>query len=118
MTRTILVICLLTSFVNGQSFSNESVVGVIVFRDANVLTMVNSEVLEHHSVVIRGDKIVGIGPNDQVHIPDEAMIIDASDKYLLPGLAEMHGHIPPPSSDPEWKPGPSFRSGPERCSPP
>jgi imidazolonepropionase-like amidohydrolase len=33
-----------------------------------------------------------------VDVPQGATQIDGQDKYLIPGLAEMHGHIPPPNA--------------------
>ncbi|MDZ7772448.1 MAG: hypothetical protein U5K31_06895 [Balneolaceae bacterium] len=35
-----------------------------------------------------------VGPDREVNVPAGATRIDAAGKYLMPGLAEMHGHIP------------------------
>lgn len=40
------------------------------------------------SVVVTGDRITAVGGN--VRIPDEAHVIDASGKYLIPGLWDMN----------------------------
>lgn len=49
------------------------------------------------TVVVRGDRIVAVGPAGGVEVPTGAQVIDGSGRYLIPGLAEMHGHIPSPS---------------------
>jgi imidazolonepropionase-like amidohydrolase len=37
-----------------------------------------------------------------VRVPYGARLVDGSGKYLMPGLAEMHGHVPPPNAPPEY----------------
>jgi imidazolonepropionase-like amidohydrolase len=43
------------------------------------------------TVLIDGRKIVAVGPS--LDIPKGARIIDAKDKYLVPGLWDMHAHL-------------------------
>lgn len=74
--------------------------GEIVFTNVNVLPMDSERVLADQTVVVRGDRIVAIGPAGETAVPGGAQVIDGRGKYLMPGLAEMHGHIPPPS-DPQ-----------------
>lgn len=70
---------------------------VYAIEGVHVLPMDRETVLENRTVIVRGDRIVTVGPAGEVEIPDGAERIDGSGKYLLPGLAEMHGHIPPPN---------------------
>ena len=42
-----------------------------------------------------------MGPSGSVMVPEGARRIEAAGKYLMPGLAEMHGHLPPPSASEE-----------------
>ena len=44
-------------------------------------------------VLIEGDRIVAAGPRSTITIPDGAKIIDASRRFLLPGLWDMHAHF-------------------------
>ena len=75
--------------------SNGDVVSEIhAFMNVNVIPMTSEEVLENQTVVTENGIIRAIGKWDEVEIPEGAVEIDGSGKYLMPGLAEMHGHIP------------------------
>lgn len=53
------------------------------------------------TVVIDDGRIVAVGRAGEVDVPADAMRIDGSGRYLVPGLAEMHGHLPGTDADPE-----------------
>ena len=72
---------------------------VVAFENVNVIPMDRDRVLERQTVVIHDGRIAQIGAG--VKAPAGAMRIDAAGKYLIPGLAEMHGHLPAPDSPPE-----------------
>jgi imidazolonepropionase-like amidohydrolase len=65
----------------------------IAFVHVSVVPMDREVVLRDHTVVITGDTIVAIGPSASVKPPAGATIVDGSGKFLMPGLAEMHGHL-------------------------
>ena len=67
--------------------------GAVVFEDVHVLPMDGERILEHHTIVVRGDRIDQLGPNGQVAVPDEAVRVDGAGMYLLPGLVDMHVHL-------------------------
>lgn len=60
---------------------------------ADVLPMTGVERLDDQTVVLRGDRIVAIGPRTEVRIPAEARVIQAKGLTLMPGLVDMHVHI-------------------------
>lgn len=64
------------------------------FVNVNVVPMTSETVVAQQTVVIENGHIVAIGPVDDVPIPEKAMVIDGTDRYLMPGLAEMHAHVP------------------------
>ncbi len=64
------------------------------FVNANVVPMDREGVLAEYTVVVSRGRIVDMGPSASVDPPADAMVIDAGGKYLMPGLAEMHGHMP------------------------
>jgi imidazolonepropionase-like amidohydrolase len=63
---------------------------------AHVLPLETDRILSDHTVLVRGDRIVEVGPAALVEVPAGAQVIDGAGRYLIPGMAEMHGHIPPP----------------------
>ncbi|MBL7851891.1 MAG: amidohydrolase family protein [Cyclobacteriaceae bacterium] len=67
----------------------------VVFRSVNVIPMDAERVLENQDVVARDGKILAMGPSGKVAYEKSAFVVEARGKYLIPGLAEMHAHIPP-----------------------
>lgn len=107
MRRVLPLLCLLTAFGCNSSGPttetssappSDSASESFAFVDVNVIAMTAPGVAAGQTVVVRGDRIVAVGPSASVRVPSGARIIDGSGKYLLPGLAEMHGHIPPPQA--------------------
>lgn len=70
----------------------------IAFVGATVLPMDGARTLTNHTVIVRGDRIVEVGPATTVRVPEGAQRIEAGGKFIIPGLAEMHGHVPPPNA--------------------
>ncbi len=75
---------------------------VSAFVGVNVVPMDRERILLNQTVVVRGGNIVALGPAPSTPVPREAFRIDGAGKYLLPGLAEMHAHIPVPEEDREY----------------
>lgn len=73
---------------------------VTAFRDVNVVPMGMSEILHNQTVIVNAAQIVTIGPAEKTVIPSGATVIDGSGRYLIPGLMDMHFHMPEP--DLEW----------------
>ena len=70
----------------------------IAFVNVNVVPMTDDSVLLAQTVLVEGDVIRQVGPVDSTPVPEGTTIIDGTDRYLLPGLAEMHAHIAPAGS--------------------
>jgi len=67
----------------------------VAFVNATVIPMDRERVLPGYTVITQGNKVVSFGANADVRVPAGATRIDGTGKYLIPGLAEMHAHIPP-----------------------
>ena len=67
---------------------------VTAFVDVTVIPMDRERRLPGHTVVVRGDRILELGPTAQVKVPDGATRVEGKGRFLIPGLAEMHAHIP------------------------
>ena len=60
---------------------------------AHVVPMTPGEpVLRDHTVLVRGDRIVAVGPAAGLAVPPGAQRVEAHGGYLLPGLIDLHAH--------------------------
>ncbi|RRA99808.1 amidohydrolase family protein [Larkinella rosea] len=67
----------------------------IVLKSVNVIPMDQERVLENQTVVVKDGRITGLGAAGKVKYGKDALVVDARGKYLTPGWAEMHAHVPP-----------------------
>jgi len=66
--------------------------GDIAITNVTVVPMSRDGVLEHHTVVVRGDRIVELAPSASIEVPEGTTAIDGTDRWLMPGLSDMHVH--------------------------
>ena len=71
---------------------------VTAFVNVNVIPMDRERVLQNQTVIVRNGLIAEVGPANRVSVPSNATRVDGSGKYLMPGLAEMHGHLTQPGN--------------------
>jgi imidazolonepropionase-like amidohydrolase len=64
------------------------------FIGVTVLPMDKDAVLADQTVIVSGGTIASIGPAAKAQVPAAAVKIDGKGKYLMPGLGELHAHIP------------------------
>ncbi|MBT8099588.1 MAG: amidohydrolase, partial [Gammaproteobacteria bacterium] len=76
----------------------EAIAAPTAFVNVNVVPMSSNTVLTGKTVIVADGKVSVIGDVDRVPIPDGGTVVDGTDRYLLPGLAEMHAHVPPAAS--------------------
>jgi imidazolonepropionase-like amidohydrolase len=69
----------------------------VAFVGVTVVPMDRERVIENQTVVVRDGRIASAGPAARVEVPPGAVRVEARGKFLMPGLAEMHGHIPAPT---------------------
>ena len=62
-----------------------------LLRPAGVFDGVDGKVHASWQVLVRGDRIVAVGPN--LAVPAGAQIIDLAGDTLMPGMIEGHGHL-------------------------
>ena len=68
------------------------------FINVNVVSMTEDSVVAGQTVIVENGLIALIGPVDSTPVPIDSDIVDGTDRFLMPGLAEMHAHIPDASS--------------------
>ena len=67
--------------------------------DVSVLTMKDEIILRHQDVFVQNGKIKFIGDRGIVKTPSNVQVISGRNRFLMPGLSEMHAHIPVPGED-------------------
>jgi len=66
----------------------------IAFVNVAVVSMEDERVREAQTVIVVDERITTIGDVDRTPVPEVARVVDGTDRFLLPGLTEMHGHVP------------------------
>ena len=83
---TILSIFFIMFTVHGQAQT-------VVFQNVNLLSMEGDQIQSNQTVIVKDGEIDWVGPSAEAELPRGVEII-SGDYYLMPGLAEMHAHIP------------------------
>ncbi len=83
MNKTIIALALTFSF---SALAQER---ITLIRNATILTITNGTI-ENGSVLIRGSKIAAVGKD--IAAPAGARVIDATGKYVMPGIIDTHSH--------------------------
>lgn len=65
---------------------------VVAFTHAAIVDPGGASTMRDRTVVVTGDRIAEIGRTGEVSIPPGAGVVDATGKYLIPGLWDMHAH--------------------------
>ena len=64
------------------------------FIGVTVLPMDKEALLSDQTVIVTDGKIASIAQSRAAQVPAGAVTIDGTGKYLMPGLGELHAHIP------------------------
>jgi imidazolonepropionase-like amidohydrolase len=54
---------------------------------------VAGDVIERGTLVVAEGRIVAVGRTEAVRVPDDAVVIDATRKVVMPGVVDTHSHI-------------------------
>jgi len=65
---------------------------LLAFTHVSVIDATGSPAKPDMTVVITGNRISAIGQTGKVDLPKEMQVIDATGKFLIPGLWDMHVH--------------------------
>ena len=94
MSKWILVCCLLCPFpAAAQEHHALAITHVTVIDCTGVAAKPDS------TVIVEDGRINSVGPSDIAKIPEAARVLDAKDKFLIPGLWDMHGHLTDATED-------------------
>jgi dipeptidyl aminopeptidase/acylaminoacyl peptidase len=69
--------------------------GVLLFHNAKLVTMRGTEhreIIEHGDLLVKDDRIAGVGPTGTVPVPATATIVDLTGHTIVPGFVDVHHH--------------------------
>jgi len=69
---------------------------MLAIRAARLIDGTGADPVENAVILVEGKRIAQVGSAEQIAIPAEANIIDASAQTVLPGLIDVHVHIHAP----------------------
>lgn len=64
----------------------------LVFTHVTIIDGTGAPAKSDMTVVISGNRITELGPSKDIRIPQGAQVVDATGKFLIPGLWDMHVH--------------------------
>jgi imidazolonepropionase-like amidohydrolase len=64
----------------------------VAILHVTIVDVQSGELRPDHTVLIAGDRIETVGPATRLRVPAGATVVDASGRYLIPGLWDMHAH--------------------------
>lgn len=70
--------------------------GTLLLRGARVVTMRGGEIIPRGDVLVRDNRIAGVGASNSFPVPPGTRILDVSGTTILPGYVDIHDHLVPP----------------------
>ena len=64
------------------------------FVNVNVVSMESGDIDRFRTVVVTDGVIETISDFNATALTEDTVVVDGTDRFLIPGLAEMHGHVP------------------------
>jgi imidazolonepropionase-like amidohydrolase len=81
----VLLLALLPALARGES-------APIVIRHVTVIDATGAAAQPDRTIVISRGRIAQVGKTGEIAVPPDAHVVDAADKFLIPGLWDMHVH--------------------------
>lgn len=88
----LLLVLLLVPFLFLVSCQEDIVIDYTVLSNCNIVDVTTGEILEHRDIWISEDKILKITEHNK-DLKTTGTLIEASNKYIIPGLWDMHAHL-------------------------
>lgn len=89
-TIIIAIICIAAALTSCSKYKTG---GPVLIKNVNIIPMDTEQVLENYAVFIKSGKIEQTGKFEDLTFPKGTRIIDGKNRYLIPGLGDMHVHI-------------------------
>jgi adenine deaminase len=65
----------------------------MVIRNGQWINVQSGEIIRNTDIAIKGERIAFVGPDASHTIGEDTMIIEAKERYLVPGLLDAHMHV-------------------------
>lgn len=65
----------------------------IAFTGARVIDGTDRTPIDNATILVRGGKVVAVGPASEVTVPTGAQRVSLAGKTVIPGLVNAHGHV-------------------------
>ena len=70
--------------------------GRLLLSGAKIISMKDGEIIEKGDILITNNRIEQVGPQGSFSIPEGVHRINVSDKTIMPGIIDVHGHYAHP----------------------
>lgn len=78
---------------NAQARSATAASSTLAFTNATVVDVETGLLHPRYTLIVTGNRIAAVGSVTRVSIPAGARVVDATGKYLVPGLMDTHVHL-------------------------
>src|SRR5258708_3321162 len=96
MMRSLLSLAVATMLVSGASAQT-------AITHASLIDGTGTPPQSDVTMVREKGRISAIGPSARGAVPAGATVIDATGKFVVPGIINAHGHVGPPARDPQLR---------------
>ena len=79
--------------ISNNAFEDITGPGLLFFRNINIVDIEMGNISQSRDVLINEDVIEDISETGTITPPSEAIIIDGTGRYLMPGLSDAHAHV-------------------------
>lgn len=91
-----LAVAALPAMVTAQSPTGDSAIAI---THATVIDVATGALSRAQTIVIRGNRIRNVTSDAKANVPPGARVVDATGKFVIPGLWDMHVHATGPGID-------------------
>ncbi|MEC8494221.1 MAG: amidohydrolase family protein, partial [Planctomycetota bacterium] len=69
--------------------------GVVAIRAGKALTCAESgpAAIADPVILVRDGRILAIGSEDEVEVPEGAEVVDYGERWVVPGFIDLHSHV-------------------------
>ncbi len=96
MKHTISYIAIFLVVIGSSNADDKPTSAKYAIKAGKILTMApgeNESVINHGIILVSSGKIEALGSRSSIQIPEGYTLIDASDRWVTPGIVEAHTHI-------------------------